>query len=264
MMFLLELALKIAMTAAIVVVASVVAERSRPFIGAMIASLPTAAGAVYIILALEHPPSFIAASAIGSVAANAAVAVFAVTYAALAQRHGLIASLGGAIAIWLVCAAILHLVDWTALTASLLNAVIFSLTIPAARRFLAEGPKRALVPLKRSDLAWRAATVALCVAIVTTASHSIGSFASGMFAVFPVVMASFIMILHPRIGGPGAANVLANVQPPLVGLWLGFLAVHYLAEPVGVWWSYAVGLLTVFAWNGFLWLTRRARSRRSR
>jgi uncharacterized membrane protein (GlpM family) len=253
-MFLLELTLKMVLAAVMVVAASVVAERSRPVIGAIIASLPTAAGAVYIILAIEHTPAFIAASAIGTVAANAAVAVFAVTYTALAQRHGLITSLGGAIAVWLLCAALLHTVGWTALTASLLNAVIFSLTIPAVRRFVAEGPKRAKMPIKPSDLAWRAATVALCVAIVTTASHSIGSFASGMFAVFPVVMASFVMILQPRIGGPAAANVLAKVQLPLVGLWFGFLAVHYLAVPAGVWWSYAVGLLIVSAWNGLLWL----------
>jgi hypothetical protein len=42
-----ELALKMAMTAAIVVVASVAVERSGPFIGALIAALPTAAGAAF-------------------------------------------------------------------------------------------------------------------------------------------------------------------------------------------------------------------------
>jgi hypothetical protein len=47
LMLLLELTLKMAMTAAIVVVASVVAERTGPFICAIIAALPTAAGAVY-------------------------------------------------------------------------------------------------------------------------------------------------------------------------------------------------------------------------
>ena len=50
------LVLKMAMTATIVVTASVVAERTGPFIAALIAALPTAAGATYIILALEHPP----------------------------------------------------------------------------------------------------------------------------------------------------------------------------------------------------------------
>ena len=59
-MFMFGLLLKIVMTASIVVAASVVVERSGPFIGSLIASLPTAGGAAMIILALEHPPDFIA------------------------------------------------------------------------------------------------------------------------------------------------------------------------------------------------------------
>src|SRR6516162_6523002 len=84
------------MTAAVVVITSVAVERSGPFLGALIGALPTAAGAAYTILALEHPPAFIAASAIGSVAINGAVAIFAAIYAVLAQSHGLLVSLGGA------------------------------------------------------------------------------------------------------------------------------------------------------------------------
>src|SRR6266478_5860069 len=104
------LVLKMAMTAAIVVTASVVAERTGPFIAALIAALPTAAGATYIILALEHPPAFIAASAVGSLAANAAVAVFALAYAALAQRHGIVLSITLALLIWFGAAALLRLI----------------------------------------------------------------------------------------------------------------------------------------------------------
>src|SRR6185503_21200204 len=74
--FLFDLALKMALTATIVVVISVVVERSGPFIGALIAALPTAASAAYIIMALEHPPAFISASAIGSLAGGAAVLIF--------------------------------------------------------------------------------------------------------------------------------------------------------------------------------------------
>ena len=91
LLFWFGLALKMAMTATVVVITSLAVERSGPFVGALIGALPTAAGAAYTILALEHPPSFIAASAIGSVAINAAVAIFAATYALLAQRHGLFA-----------------------------------------------------------------------------------------------------------------------------------------------------------------------------
>src|SRR5260370_18919345 len=102
------LALKAAMTATIVVVASVAAERSGPFL----AALPTAASAAYIILALEHPPAFIAAGAVGSMAANAAVAIFALTYAALAQRRGVVLSLGAATLAWFAAPALLRSVEW--------------------------------------------------------------------------------------------------------------------------------------------------------
>jgi len=47
------------------------------------------------------------------------------------------------------------------------------------------------------------------------------------------------------------------VQAPLIGLSLGFVAVHYLAEPLGVWWSYLIALAIGVAWNALLWIARR-------
>src|ERR1700680_1621995 len=99
-----ELALKMALTAFVVVVVSVTVERSGPFIGALIAALPTAAGAAYIILAFEHPRDFIAASAIGSIVSSAGVAILALIYTVLAQQRGLIVSLGPAILLWFAIA----------------------------------------------------------------------------------------------------------------------------------------------------------------
>jgi len=43
----------------------------------------------------------------------------------------------------------------------------------------------------------------------------------------------------------------------LFGLALGFVAIHYLAESVGVWWSYAAGLAIGIGWNALIWLIRR-------
>lgn len=251
-MFLAGLLLKIAMTATIVVAASVVVERSGPFVGALIASLPTAGGAAMIILAWEHPPAFIAQSAVGSMVANAAVAFFALTYAALAQRRSLAVSLGAAFLVWLGAVFLSRLVEWSAATAVLLNAVVYPGAIAVGGRFRAEGAVKR-VTLTARDLAWRAGVVTLCVVVVTAASGSIGSYFSGVFAFFPVAMGSFFVILHPRIGGPAAASVAAHVLTPLIGLCLGLLVVHLLAEPVGVWWSYALGLSTGIGWNVILW-----------
>jgi len=260
--FLLGLLLKIVMTVGIVVAASVVVERSGPFVGSLIASLPTAGGAVMIILAIEHAPDFIAQSAVGSLISNAICAVFALTYAFLAQRRSLPVSLGGAFLIWFVCAALSRLIDWTVTSAVLLNAVVYPLAILAGRGLRADGPVKARVRLTAQDLAWRAGVVTLSVLVVTLASSSIGSFASGLFSFFPVAMASYFVILHPRIGGKAAASVAAHVQLPLIGLGLGLIAVHFLAEPIGVWWSYAVGLTIGMSWNGGLWLVRHWRAKK--
>jgi uncharacterized membrane protein (GlpM family) len=254
-LFLTGLLLKIVLTASIVVIASVVVERSGPFIGSLIASLPTAGGAALIILAWEHPPEFIAQSAVGSMVANAMVAVFALSYAALAQRQNLLVSLGGAFLVWFSLAALSRLVGWTAASALLLNAVVFPLTIVAGRRYRNEGAVRR-VHLTGADLAWRAGVVTLCVIVVTAASYSIGAYWSGLFAFFPVAMGSFYVILHPRIGGPASASVAAHVQAPLIGLGLSLYTVHLLAEPIGVWWAYAAGLAVGVSWNVSLWLWR--------
>ena len=178
------LILKMAMTAAIVVVASVAVERSGPFIGALIATLPTAAGAAYIILAVEHPPAFIAASAIGTAAMNAGVAIFALTYAMLAQRHGVLTSISVAVLVWFGAAAALRLTEWTPAKALVLNALVLGITIPASARFRRDALSRKDIKRTRYELPLRAAAAALVVAAVTTASHRIGSFASGMLPCF--------------------------------------------------------------------------------
>jgi len=257
LVFLYGLILKMAMTAAIVVTASVAAERSGPFIAALIAALPTAASAAYIILALEHPPAFIAESAVGSLAANAVVAIFALVYAALAQRHGIGTSIGLATLAWFVGVALLRMVDWTIPRALLLNAVVLGVTIPLSARYRGVAHPRERIARTGYDIPLRAAAVALVVAIVTTASHWIGPYMSGMFAIFPIVMGSFVVIMHPRAGGKTAAAVLSHAQPMLIGLGLGFVGIHYLAEPIGVWWSYIVCLAIAVAWSGVIWFLRR-------
>ena len=250
-----DLILKMALTAAVVVAVSVTVERSGPFLGALVAALPTAAGAAYVILALEHPPAFIAASAVGSAAATAAVSIFALTYTVLAQRHGLFVSVGLAIVVWFAAAAALHLIAWTPLTALALNVVVFGITVPLSWRYRTTGSPPKFMRAAY-DIPVRALSAAIVVVIVTSASYSIGSFASGMFAVFPIVMCASALILQLRVGGVASASMFAHAQIALNGLWLGFLAVHYLIVPVGVWGAFAFGLAVCIGWSGVLWLVR--------
>ena len=84
-----------------------------------------------------------------------------------------------------------------------------------------------------------------------------------MFALFPIILCSSIVILHPRVGGKATASMLAHAQIAFVGLSLGFLAVHYTAVPLGSWWAFAVGLLVCIIWSGILVLVRLRATKRA-
>ena len=262
LMFWLELATKMAVTAGFLVAATAIAERAGPLVGGLVATLPISAGPVYLFLALDHDSSFIAASAIGSLATGAAVSIFSLIYAVLAQRHGVVLSLGVSLLVWFAVAAVLRMVAWTPLSAVALNAVVFAVTIPLSWRYRASGPPKKFLRTL-FDIPLRALAAATVVAVVTTASYSIGSFASGMFALFPIIMCSSIVILHPRVGGKATASMLAHAQIAFIGLAGGFVAVHYLAEPLGSGWALLAGLAVCVAWSGMLLLVRLRTTRRA-
>jgi hypothetical protein len=254
--FWLSLLLKAALTSTIIVAASMIVERGGPFLGAMIASLPTSVGAAYIVMAFEHSPEFISRSALGSLAANAAGVTFAAVYALLARKHSLMVGLGGALVVWFVCALALRNVElnvWATIALNLaVAAVAIWVTAPAR---VAAFPKAAVIR-RTYDIPLRAAAVSIFVIVVTTLSHSIGAFASGIFAVFPIAMSSFIVILHNRIGGAATSNVIAHAQIPMLGLIPAFLAVYLFSTSLGEWWALLIALMASVLWNVLLWTWR--------
>ena len=121
--FWLALLLKMAVTALFVIAASYAAERAGPVVGAMIATLPIAAGPAYFFLALDHDAAFIAQSALASLVVNVVTSIFALVYAALAQRHGRAASVLPALITWFVLAYAVRSIEWTTLTTRLASAL---------------------------------------------------------------------------------------------------------------------------------------------
>jgi hypothetical protein len=99
--FALTLIVKMAVTAAFLLAATIIAERAGPLIGGLVATLPISAGPVYIFPALDHDAHFIAQSALGSLVTNAYNVIFAFIYALLAQKRSLMVSFGTALTVWL-------------------------------------------------------------------------------------------------------------------------------------------------------------------
>lgn len=253
------LLVKMAVAAGIVVGCSLLAERTGPLLAAMIATLPISIGPIYMFLALEHDPAFIARSALASMSGNLANAFLCLTYAKLAQRHGVVASLLPALAAWLLVVTVLNRVAPPLVVMVVLTVLAFSLVHLAVRPYLAA------LPARPPGRAWyaipvRAAGVALLTGAVTVTSERIGPAWSGALAAAPIVLPSLIVILQPRIGGPAMAAIIGNCVLGLFGLGFGLVAVHLTAERLGSWSALGLGLLVCMLWNlALIGLSRRPR-----
>jgi uncharacterized membrane protein (GlpM family) len=250
------LAAKMLASAAVVVLASYAVERAGSLAGAMIATLPLSAGPAYVFLALDHPPDFLRDSAVASLPAIAATALFILAYAALARRHGLAVSVGAALAVWLAAASLLR-AGVTGLATSAAAAALVILGCMAAARPLREA---AAVPARGGrgrDVAMRAGIVMLLVAAVVVAGRVAGPGLAGLLAFAPVVMVSLAVILHPRLGGPASATVLVLSLPGLLGFVAALAALALTVERLGPVFGLSLALLINASWNGTVLLIGR-------
>jgi hypothetical protein len=253
--FALVLIVKMAVTAGFVLVATITAERAGPLVGALVATLPLGAGPVYVFLALDHDASFIGASALNSLAINTVNAIFALSYALLAQKRSLAVSLSLSMALWFALAWTVHKIQWTMTWAVLLNIVVLGASIALTRSL-----RHVRMPVFHAhwtDLALRAALVALLVGITVTFSFQLGSGGSGILAVFPVILLSIMFILHKRVGGKPTAAVLANAPLGLVGFAGACMVLQFAAVPLGSAIGLALALATSVGWSVAVLLARR-------
>jgi hypothetical protein len=84
-----------------------------------------------------------------------------------------------------------------------------------------------------------------------------------MIALFPIVFTSMMLILHPRIGGPPTAAVLANSAWGLIGLGLAIAVLHVAALQFGSAVGLSLALATCIGWNLCLWWLGRRKAART-
>jgi len=255
--FILTLALRMAVTAAFVVSASVITERSGPVIGALVATLPISAGPSYVFLALDHDAAFIAEGALASLPINAVTIFLGLTYVVLAQRRSALVSFSGAVLVWIALAALSRTVHWSLAGGFAANAIAYAICLPLLRRF--RNVKMPLITRRWYDIPLRAGLVSTLVATVVTLSGWVGPNVSGTIALFPVVFTSMMLILHPRIGGRPTAAVIANSGWGLMGLGIAIAVLHLAAPRFGSAVALSLALATCVSWNLGLWWNGRRR-----
>ena len=252
------LALRMIVAAVFVVTASFIAEHSGPAIGALVATLPISAGPAYTFLALDHDSAFIAQGALTSLPINAATIFLGLTYTLLAQRHNLLISYGAAALVWIVIAVAIGSTQWSLWGGLAVNAVTFAICTPLMQRY--RHVKMPPVTRRWYDVPLRASLVATLVATVVTLSSRVGPSISGILALFPAVFSSMMLILHPRIGGPATAAVIAHSTWGMIGFGLAIAVLHVGVLHIGSAAGLSLGLATCMIWNLMLWLIGRRKA----
>jgi len=260
--FLLIVLIRAAAAAAVVVSASVLAEAVGPFWGGLIVSLPISAGPAYVMLGLQHDADFIAASALGSLAANAVSILYMLAIILLAPRVRWPLAIAGALALWFVVAWPVGQTRWTLIAVCGLNIAVFAVALLATRRLEASGATAK--PSRRTwfDLPLRALLVGSLTATVVTSSRWLGPTLTGMAAVFPIALTGLALIVLPQLGGTASARLFASALRAMPGFGLALLVLHVTADRVGTWLGLLTAILAQLAYSAALLLAHWRRAAR--
>jgi len=250
---------KLALTASVVVTASMVTERAGPLIGALVVTLPVTVWPAFVFLALDHDATFLSASAVAGLAINAITAIFMLIYVLLALKLSLVVSLAIALATWISLALVVRSIAWSFVTAGLLNIVLYPCCLWLSNRFRAAAMPA--VTTKWYDVPLRAIFVCSLMATVLVIGNWAGPITTGMIAVFPISTTCTMLILQPRIGGPATAAVVANGIWGIAGISGGLTALYLTVEGFGIFPALALALAVPLTWNFTVWSLGRRKSK---
>ena len=255
--FALLVLLRAAAAAAVVVSASVLAEAAGPFWGGLIVSLPISAGPAYVMLGLQHDSAFIAAGAVGSLAANAATIPYMLAIILLVPRLRWPVTLLCALTLWFAVAWLIRQMTWNFTAVCLLNIAVFGVALLATMRVRPAAAIAAkAAPRRWFELPMRALLVGSLTATVVTASRWLGPSLTGMAAVFPIALTGLALIALPRLGTAASVWLFTSTLRAMPGFALALVVVHLTAETFGTWLGLLSALLAQLAFSAMLLLIR--------
>ena len=224
--------LKLALTPALIGLATLVSRRWGPTVGGLLVALPLTSGPVLFFLALENGPAFAVRATEGSLAGATAVAAFSLAYAWAGRRlawwaallMGYLAFASMSVAMQPVVAGPLGILVVIALGAPLLG-----LRLLPARRPV---PDQSLVPWW--DLPIRMALGAALVLGITAASTALGPQVSGLLATVPVFVTVLAVFTHRREGAARTVLLLHGVLLGIFGTVAFVLVLRLTLERYGI------------------------------
>jgi hypothetical protein len=236
------LAAKVLLAPLCVVGVSLAGRRWGVAVAGVLGGLPVVAGPILLVITLIHGGEFGADAAAGTLLALAALTAFVVVYGRVAPVIGPLPSVLCGWAAFLLCVAVLNLVEPPPALSLVLVAACFALglrTLPPQPT----PPATATPPWW--DLPARALAALGLVLALTAASGALGPHLSGLLAPFPIITSVLAVFTHAHGGVTQVEVLLRNF---LFGFY-GFAAFCFVLAVALPTWTTAVafGLATAAA-----------------
>lgn len=234
--------LKLTLTPAIIVAASLFGRRFGPSFAGWLVGFPFTSAPVSIFLTIEQGAAFAGASAVGSIESAAADVGFCLVYVWTA-RSGWPLALLAASAAYAVAAFVLA----TAIHDPVLAAAVTLGALLLAARFAAVAPDRVaqVGPLPRWDLPARAIVATTLVLAITTVAPIVGPIASGIISGIPLYATVLAVFAHRHAGPASGAAVMRGLLAGLYGFATFFVVISLAIVPLGPVVAFALALVAV-------------------
>ncbi len=261
---LLLLTIKIVVSATMVVVITLVAEKGNPRLAGVLMGFPLGAGLALFFLGVEQGPAFASQSALWSIPGTLSMLSFCLGYrlcnAFYAAKSILVialCTLSGLTCYFLSAYLLLYFLPET-----WVRFVVFVIFIPLFALLL--GKKTATTikkpPLTASNrkvvLIARAAFASAIIIIVTTIAKSVGPVWSGVFATFPTTILPSVLILHRRYADTFVPNLFKETTFGILAIVVFAIAVHFFFPPcgpyLGVLLAYTTSFIYLFLYERYI------------
>ena len=229
--------LKALVTAGTVAVVMGVARHAGQRFAGLVAALLTVSAPTLVWLMQEHGLAFAVNAAIGSVSACAMLAAFALVYALVSRRGGVVAALLAGLLGAAALAMPALLTSDSLASATLLALAACTVTMAAMPGLRAGAIRGRSTGVQAACTALAAGGVSV---LVVTMSPVLGTFATGLLSSLPTVSGAVAVIEHAAGGYRAVEQFLRGFVAGLFGKIVFFAAFVLLAQPLGAGWSLAL------------------------
>ena len=238
------------LSAIVVIVITVAAERYGTKAGGIIGTLPSTMVVAFILIAINNGIG-VATDAVAVVPAEMGINIVFLLIAALLSRRSLPLAIAAALSVWAMLSSVILFIDLKGIILSLL---IYAMLMIPSFLFLeffkkTRSSRRVKIKYTPSKILIRGLLAGAVVATAVSLAN-IGAALSGIFSVFPAIFLS-TMVIFVMEHGPDFAGAMAKSMifgtPTIVAY---ATSIYFLYPSIGIAWgtiaSYAISLAVAF------------------